>query len=471
MDNTNVSNLEFIMVGLPDDIRHLEENGLFKEAMSTINRALAGDKKLPTALRSRLEWELERIKRMEWDYGLSEEEAFNSLKECILELTRDEFNEWMKEGLIEHRKIEGETKVFRNFLPNLMSNRMEIRDRLKIRKETEGIMNTVREHLDTVILRATSSDLRYVEPVRNRILMTLKVKPDVVPEGETVKVWMPFSRRDPLQPIVKLLSAVPDSQAIAPEDSPQRTIYFEGKSVKGEGLEFKVEYEYVVNAMYQEIDPREVSDYAQDKFYEKYISELLPHIAFTPYLRKLADEIVSGERNPYLKAWRIYEWITKKVSYALVPEYSTIDCISDYAARNLRGDCGIQALLFITLCRISGIPARWQSGWFINPVRPSPHDWAQFYVKPYGWLYADPSFGGRWKNLEKYHKFYFGNIDHYRLVVNTDVSSDFVPPKTYLRSDTVDNQRGEVEWRGGNLYYDKWTYELKILSHECLGKA
>lgn len=67
--------------------------------------------------------------------------------------------------------------------------------------------------------------------------------------------------------------------------------------------------------------------------------------------------------------------------------------------------------------------------------------------------------------MEKYHKFYFGNIDHYRLVTNTDISSAFTPPKTHFRSDTVDNQCGEVEWRGGNLYYGEWTYELKVLSH------
>ena len=25
-----------------------------------------------------------------------------------------------------------------------------------------------------------------------------------------------------------------------------------------------------------------------------------------------------------------------------------------------------------------------------------------------------------------------------------------------------DFQRGEVEWKGGNLYFDKWDYNMKI---------
>lgn len=452
--------------GLPDRVRRLEENGLFEEAVTVINQILGEGRRLPGLLKSRLEWELERIRRVKWDYSLSEEEAFASLRERIPDLTRDEFNEWVEKGFIDHIKMEGETRIFRNFLPNLVRERMEIRSRLRAGEDADGITGMLFKHIDTVILKGGSD--RYFEPVWNRVSMVLRVKPDVVPEGETVRVWMPFPQRSLLQPVVRLVSTVPEKHVLAPEDAPQRTIYFEKKSARGEELEFSVEYEYVVNAAYVEIKPWEIGSYVEDESYRKYTSEAPPHIVFTPYLTRLADELVSGESNPYLKAWRIYEWITENVSYTLVPEYSTMECISDYAARNLRGDCGVQAMLFITLCRISGIPARWQSGWYLNPVRPSPHDWAQFYVEPYGWLYADPSFGGHWRRIEKYRRFYFGNIDHYRLVANTDISPNLIPPKTHFRSDTVDNQRGEVEWRGGNLYYDKWTYELRVLSH---GKA
>ena len=32
----------------------------------------------------------------------------------------------------------------------------------------------------------------------------------------------------------------------------------------------------------------------------------------------------------------------------------------------------------------------------------------------------------------------------------------------YIRSETVDFQPGEVEWRGGNLYYDHWHSHLTV---------
>ena len=46
--------------------------------------------------------------------------------------------------------------------------------------------------------------------------------------------------------------------------------------------------------------------------------------------------------------------------------------------------------------------------------------------------------------------------------VNTDYGMPLAPKKKYPRSETVDFQRGEVEWRGGNLYFDQWNYNWEI---------
>ncbi len=59
--------------------------------------------------------------------------------------------------------------------------------------------------------------------------------------------------------------------------------------------------------------------------------------------------------------------------------------------------------------------------------------------------------------------FYLGGIDPYRMIVNTDYGQYLSPRKKYPRSETVDFQRGEVEWKGGNLYFNKWSYSLEIL--------
>lgn len=63
--------------------------------------------------------------------------------------------------------------------------------------------------------------------------------------------------------------------------------------------------------------------------------------------------------------------------------------------------------------------------------------------------------------------FFLGGIDSWRMIVNTDYGMPLVPEKKYPRSETVDFQRGEVEWEGGNLYFRNgvtiWTLITLII--------
>ena len=58
--------------------------------------------------------------------------------------------------------------------------------------------------------------------------------------------------------------------------------------------------------------------------------------------------------------------------------------------------------------------------------------------------------------------FYFGGLDQYRMIANSDHNQQLSPPKQSLRSDTVDFQRGELEWGNHNIYLDKYSYGLVI---------
>ena len=123
------------------------------------------------------------------------------------------------------------------------------------------------------------------------------------------------------------------------------------------------------------------------------------------------------------------------------------------------------ALLYITLCRSIGIPARWESGWMLHPGEVNLHDWAETYFEGIGWVPTDPSFG-RGTRTEALADYYKSGLDVYRMAANEGVCGDFSPKKTFVRSETVDSQAGEVEWRGGNLEYSQWNYHLKINSME-----
>ena len=89
------------------------------------------------------------------------------------------------------------------------------------------------------------------------------------------------------------------------------------------------------------------------------------------------------------------------------------------------------------------------------------HDWAEVYFEGVGWVPVDQSFGipAFARNADEEY-FFLGGIDSWRMIVNTDYGMPLVPEKKYPRSETVDFQRGEVEWEGGNLYFPQWSYTL-----------
>ena len=122
----------------------------------------------------------------------------------------------------------------------------------------------------------------------------------------------------------------------------------------------------------------------------------------------------------------------------------------------------MQGTVYITLCRIAGIPARWQRGWETKHTASwGIHDWAEIYIAPWGWLPADASYGVQKSADTRISDFYCGHQDSYRTIFNLDWGREFHPPKPSLRSEPADLQRGEVEVDGQNLYFDQWDYAIK----------
>ena len=170
------------------------------------------------------------------------------------------------------------------------------------------------------------------------------------------------------------------------------------------------------------------------------------------------------------KARRIYDYVTLNVHYFFQPPYIVHENIADSCARNLHGDCGMMAALFIALCRISGIPAQWQSGLVARPELAGCHDWAMFYIAPKGWMYADCSAGASMARAgnEAMRLHYFGNLDTDRMVANRALSAPLTPPMETLRADPCDNQVGELEADGHGLYGACVVTEQKVLSHRTV---
>ncbi|WP_041083528.1 transglutaminase-like domain-containing protein [Thermotoga profunda] len=437
--------MEFLMCDLPEDVQREEKIGNFTLAFRLIDKWLK-DERITQIQRQRLLYERERINMLLENYPFDEEEALKKAKEKITDFTYDEFYELLENGYIDYILVDGKRKFQERFIPNIGFALPKYKERMQKDKDSERAKELLHKRLDELL----SGNLPREYKVR--IKMNAKIKGD----GKSFRVWLPFPKEELQVRDVKLISASHENYFIAPNDTPQRTIYFESKD-----KEYFIEFEYTVSEWINKVDPSKV----ERPDIDEHLNEDPPHIVFSPYLKRLTNEILQGESNDYLKAMKIYDWITNHVRYSYVRPYATFENISKYVSENLKGDCGFQAILFITMCRIAGIPARWQSGWYANPVFASSHDWALFYVKPYGWLPVDPSFGGARRDNEPYRRFYFGNLDGFRMVANSDFMKDFEPKTVFYREDPTDNQTGEAESEGKKV---KLQTKIEVISFQQL---
>ena len=472
--------LEALAVELPEDIARAKAYGNLKLANRLIERRLKKD--IPQIMRKRLLLEQEIMGQMEAAYPFDWQSAVKAAQEMFRDFTEEELQNLLEEGAFEWIYRNGEIHLKDDFVLNLVKTREDMADRI-LQQEVLADKEKNFQMLEAVIKEMKSHDQVIC---RFHIRSTMKISPAMQRPGKKIQVQLPLpvagSQIGHVE-VIKAEVSVPGKTELAeariqtaPEDCAQRTICFDAEYQAG--MEFSVEFRYENVMKYWNWETaaaewekagHQDGIMCEQEVREADLQEQLPHIRFTPYLKALTAEVIGGENNPVKKAKRIYDYITSHVMYSFVRPYFTIEQQATFTGAGLKGDCGLQALLFITMCRIAGVPARWQSGLYTRPQDVGHHDWAQFYTESGGWRWADCSFGGsayRAGAMER-REFYFGNLDPYRLVAASEYQKDFVFSKKYLRHDPYDNQSGEAEYEdmGLNKTGDFETLH-KILSFE-----
>src|SRR5579859_1897692 len=419
----------------------LESRGLFKQAAQLLTGVLNGKTILPTE-RTALEFELDRLERIKYDYSLTRDDLFEALKHSLRGLTSKEFEKWIAAGWFDVWEIDGTVRFAAPSVSNLYFRHPELNDRrIKPLNQADRERGTL-EIARAIKKAALAENSHYVLPRRFRATMAVTAQSNAVPAGDTIRAWMPIPRRYPFQDDFKLVSASCPAKSMDDETSPARSIYFEQPAVKDRPTEFKIEYEFTTRGVFFDPKPEEVKPYDSNDPVVKEFTREGPHIVFTPEIRALSEKIVGNETNPYLKAKKIYDWLADHLLYSYALEYSTLRNISDYCRAKGYGDCGQQALLFMTLCRYNGIPVRWQSGWNLFPGYTSNHDWTEVYIAPYGWMPVDPYMGNYAMRYAptltpaekiEIRDFYFGGLDHYRMAANSNHNQPLNPPKQSFR--------------------------------------
>lgn len=401
------------------------------------------------------------------DFSLSRLEILEAIQRQHPEVTDADLDTFVARHYIESMNIDGEERFHRKSPRNLNLLNPEYAS-----KESRGDAATQNRYayVDSVLsFYRGKNDKGLSHRVKYRF--SVDVPGHELYTGDSLRVWMPLPLGNPdggRQRNVSIISSQPQEYILSDGRSVHNTIYFTAAApAPGDTAHFEYVGELETSGRYFPVGEMASAIKPYDKssdIYRRYTSFESPHIV---RLDSLAHAIVGNETDPIKQSELVYDYIDSQFPWAGAREYSTIPCIPQYVLTERHGDCGQVSLLYISLMRTLGVPARWESGWMLHPGETNLHDWTEVYFEGIGWVPVDTSFG-RYKGAEdpEIVNFYSHGIDAHRFASNTGVCGPLYPAKKFVRSETVDFQVGEVETTKANLFYPAWSSDLEIISIE-----
>ncbi|MDR2363359.1 MAG: IPT/TIG domain-containing protein [Spirochaetaceae bacterium] len=173
------------------------------------------------------------------------------------------------------------------------------------------------------------------------------------------------------------------------------------------------------------------------------------------------NTVVGRERNPYLKARKIYDWLITQGGIQREPVTGGVLEALDQKQTDPYG----AALFFCAMARAGGIPAIPVSGVLVDQSqRTIRHYWAEFWIDGFGWIPLDPALGAgaapvNFPLREDRAVYYFGNMDNRHITFSRGeqvLSQMEIRGKTVVRERDFALQNIWEESSGGLDYDSQW---------------
>ena len=464
---------ESMYLPLPSPVQQMKERGNLEDAEAYLQHLLETGECLPEE-RRRFRAELEILRRLPAEYPYTRAEALELVRRYVPNFSEADFDSLLMKGKLFWRYLDGEARFFGRFFDSLCKTDSFFAEAAE--KRGHRIPGS-----DRRLLEESAEKMRAQGElsVRINVQAELELEEAFFREGALVRAYLPLPRVTEEQSDIALEEMSAGGQ-LGAESAAQRVVFWEERL--GENHPFIVSYRFLHTERYRDVyglaermqaegraekqSENGTTKYGAEKRTESgYDSALFPPSA---YLRSLAAALTAGVTEPLVKAKCFYDFITKKVRYSFMPSYFCLDRMAERCAVDRVGDCGIQALLFLSLCEAVGIPARWESGLKTEPKFIGAHDWVRFYTPSFGWRAADLSYGGSaWKRGDELlHRFYFGNVDPWRMAANARILGETGFPEPEFRADPYDNQVGEMALDGRGLRYEEFRRRKEVLRAE-----
>lgn len=236
----------FLHYDLPPDIARRKAAGDLKGAIRLIDIALG--KAQQPEMAARLRCERVRLERLPQNYPYSQDEAKAMMRQEWPDMTDAQFQHLLDAGHIDWRIINGRLYVHDDFMD---TSRIYPEDAPGLKPEVE----------DTTARDQMLDRMEAEGGLAARITIKAEIQPREAANGRRVQAWLPIPAACPQQSEIELLDYTEGAQ-IAPEDAPQRTIYWDSR----ERDHFSVTYRYLIRAPFVNVH-HIVPDKVQPSFF------------------------------------------------------------------------------------------------------------------------------------------------------------------------------------------------------------
>ena len=386
------------------------------------------------------------------EFPQTREQAMDILAKTYPGKSEDRLAALLDDPAVTYIEINGERRYFDQFLKNIW-----FRTPTLFWEQTKG-KRPFFDSLENIVFPVPGSGYPskwikpYINPVDYQGNITIAIPRKKLPEAGVVEIWVPLPISTSSQKWPRLLALFPEKfvTTVPRLDGDIGYVHFAFPMQELEGdLKISVDFSF---SHYQQrfiVDPEKVLPYDKSSPEYRHYTRSYGNTTFTPEMTAAARQITEGETNPYLAAQRIYTYIVDTIPYSFVP-HLTVQILgipeSVYVYKHGHGDCGAQSMYFSALCRSLGIPARSTGGYQAVPGYEGTHFWAEFYVEGYGWLPVDTTVAETvdWtaevtrEQRRTFKKFFFGNLDPYRFVIQKDVDTILNPvPQESMLTDNM----------------------------------
>ncbi|UUX92499.1 transglutaminase domain-containing protein [Methanoplanus endosymbiosus] len=369
------------------------------------------------------------------EYPYNQTVAKEEMAAKIPGITEEEMNLWLS-GDAQKITTDNETLYYENTVINYLYANSEV-------LQNFNYLNFGYVSEEALSRSKELSGPFYTNPRHYKGIESLNIPKDKFTADGIIKIWFPLPLNTEAQSNVTVNNLSYEEYIVKGPvtDGSIGYVYYEipGGKIAGD-LIISADIGFTYYEHISDTDPSPVMEYNRSSPEYLHYTASVGNTEISEDIKNKAEEIAGGEKNPYLQAKLIYNYIITTYPYSQVPHLS-LDTVEPKIAETAymyetgNGDCGTQSMYFSALCRALGIPARALGGYqMVMSDSPGEHFWAEYYIEGYGWVPCDPTVAetADWVEIpdekrEKFKEFYSDSLDARRFVIQKETDAVMIP--------------------------------------------